>query len=340
MCRNSLQVTRVCPLPDVQPVVLSAGLDTRLTWPLAPCIVGVPVVVVPYPYHDGSPCGRSHEVGTKGGIGVYLFICIRAGLGLAGNTSLTPVHSFGITIVHVLTDGEAACLSRSQHYLVLPVHLVPSFRAVIREYHTDAECLGKEIATFLREGNSAVHHGCVGVPCSASLFVAVIGLVAFVLCCGGIDEGAILSYLTSGPVFDEYTHLSLVGGSRDGDGRTRIGLSCHYVGVCTAGASCKGSSSVECHQRIAVFISTLEGDAAIGSTSVGSPLSLAQGRHSLTYLVEPDEVLCQVVVECGCSVTAGRIFTKVARTYITRKVTSEVGTPCVGERAVGAVVYL
>ena len=126
-----------------------------------------------------------------------------------------------------------------------------------------------------------------------------------------VDESTILNELATSPVFHEYANLTLIIRSINGDSRTCVSLACYQVCISTSWAICESSTTIEGYECIAVLISTLESDTAIGSATICSPLTLAESRHCLTNLVQTDEVLSHIMIQRGSHITRSLVFTEV-----------------------------
>jgi len=126
-----------------------------------------------------------------------------------------------------------------------------------------------------------------------------------------IDKSTIINELATLPVFHEYANLTLITRSINGDSRTCVSLACYQVCISTSWAICKGSTTIEGYECIAVLVSTLESDTAVSSTTLVCPLTLTESRNSLTNLVQTDEVLSQIMIQCSFHVTRSLVFTEV-----------------------------
>ena len=123
-----------------------------------------------------------------------------------------------------------------------------------------------------------------------------------------------------------------------GDSRTCVGLTSNNISICACWAICKCSTTIEGYECVAVLVSTLEGDTTIGFTTVIGPLTLTECRNCLTNLVQTDEVLSYIMIQCGSHITRSLIITEVSCSHITSDITTEVSTTCIRERTMRATI--
>ena len=137
-------------------------------------------------------------------------------------------------------------------------------------------------------------------------------------------------------IYNENTELTLSSRSINGDSSTSVSLACYHVGISTIRAICECCTTIDGYECIAVIlISTLEGDTALGrSTTIVGPLTLTQSRNSLTDLVQTDEVLSDIMIQCCSHIACSLVVTEIRCFYITSEVTTEVSTTSFRKRTV------
>ena len=119
-------------------------------------------------------------------------------------------------------------------------------------------------------------------------------------------------------------------GRRGGDGDCaacrRVALACHEIDVCAVRAAGECGTTIDGNEGVAVFVGTLEGVAAGGGAAVPRVLSLAEGGDRSAYLVQADDVLCEVGVEGLGYIARGGVFAEVCRCHGAFKIFAEVCT--------------
>ena len=274
-------------------------------------------------------------------IWIYLSVCSRTSVLCTLVVYCTPFNCLGVAKLHIRTDSECSTLAWDFD-LVLAFNLIPTACCAFAKSSSNCNSLCAEAATIRIKHYGSVLLGILAtiIYISTSLFLSIVTLIVLALSRSCVDEWAILAYYTASPILYKYTYLTLCCRSVYGDSRTSICLTSNNISICAFWAICKCGTTIEGYECVAILVSTLEGDTTIGSTTILGPLTLTECRNCLTNLVQTNEVLSQIMIQCGIHITRSLIFTEVRCVHITSDITTEVSTTRLRERTIRTVVNL